>query len=210
MEYRIYSPGGNDTALVLGDDFTDYKAINDAIMAAHPNVEQVGFLSADSYTLTMAGGEFCGNASRAACFHYLDGKPGELTLNTAGQLIKCGIDAAGEVWLELPAPAVTRIDEGLYAVKLDGITHIVVTEDSPPAVGMIISKTSVSSNTISPFVYVKSVETFVSETACLSGTIAAAAVLGGDCAIAQPSGNVVDVKLDSEKVRVSGSVRKLG
>jgi diaminopimelate epimerase len=215
LDYRIYSPGGNDTALVIGDEYNDYKAVNDALMAAHPNVEQVGFLSTKERKLTMAGGEFCGNASRAACFYYLDGKPGEIELQTCGLLISCGIDSGGDVWLELPRPTVTQIDDGIFAVKLDGITHIVITRDAPPAVGMIITeKRGERELGINPFVYVRPVDTFVNETACLSGTIAAAAVGGADTRVAQPSGSVVNAafvkdRLEKDVIRVSGNVSRL-
>ena len=45
VKYVIAVPGGNDTALVYGTDYTpeQKKKINDAIMAKHSNVEQVGF-----------------------------------------------------------------------------------------------------------------------------------------------------------------------
>lgn len=210
MEYKIYSPGGNDTALVLGDDCQDYKAVADELMARHPNVEQVGFLSLSKHKLTMAGGEFCGNASRAACRYYLGGRPGSIELETAGQLIKCGIDEDGSTWLELPAPSAKQIDDGIYLVKLGGITHIVVTEDGPPAVGMIVAeKLGKAGGRINPFVYVRGADTFVNETACLSGTVAAAAIDGVDCAVGQPSGNVVSVEFKKGVVKVSGYVKEL-
>jgi diaminopimelate epimerase len=221
MDYRIYSLGGNDTALVIGDDYSDYRAINDEIMAAHPNVEQVGFLSATEYKLTMAGGEFCGNASRAACFFYLDGKPGEIELQTCGMSVYCGIDESGDVWLKLPLPPVKQIDDGLYAVKLEGITHIVITDEAPPAVGMIILSKDAGGGIhssdatrggelrINPFVYVRSVDTFFNETACLSGTIAAAAVGGTDARVTQPSGNVIAAGFEKDTIKVSGTVTRL-
>lgn len=73
IKYQIFDPSGNITALVEGDMFTpeERKIINDAIMAAHAEVEQVGFVSEDAPAMTMAGGEFCGNATRSAIMHYL-------------------------------------------------------------------------------------------------------------------------------------------
>ena len=75
IKYAICRPGGNDTALVYGSDYTQEqkKCINDAIMKKHSNVEQVGFIDFNKKPeLQMAGGEFCGNATRSAANLYLD------------------------------------------------------------------------------------------------------------------------------------------
>ena len=66
VEYIIYNPAGNITALVLGDEYNSEqrKLINNAIMEREKRVELVGFLSQKDKKLTMAGGEFCGNATR--------------------------------------------------------------------------------------------------------------------------------------------------
>ena len=82
--YTILDPSGNVTALVQDqtidvDDASLRKKINDAILKANPEVEQVGFLTSVEadidgkrqkvWKIQMAGDEFCGNASRAfACY----------------------------------------------------------------------------------------------------------------------------------------------
>ena len=73
IRYQIFDPSGNITALVEGDRFTPEERIriNDAIMAKHADVEQVGFLSTGTPEMTMAGGEFCGNATRSSILAYL-------------------------------------------------------------------------------------------------------------------------------------------
>ena len=45
-KYYIYSPSGNDTALVQGIVESDAvkKKISDEILKRNPNIEQVGFL----------------------------------------------------------------------------------------------------------------------------------------------------------------------
>ena len=57
IEYKIYNPAGNITALVIGDKYSleQRKLINRKIMEAEPEVEQVGFLSQERMKLTMAG-----------------------------------------------------------------------------------------------------------------------------------------------------------
>src|SRR5258708_7503100 len=85
----ILRPGGNDTALVSGLVAKDDKrAINKAIMKKFPTVEQVGFYKFDSNRkeaiLEMAGGEFCGNATRTLAYLILSGEIGELSLQVSG------------------------------------------------------------------------------------------------------------------------------
>jgi len=208
MDYMIYVPGGNDTALVLGDDFPDKAAVNDELIKKHPNVEQVGFLNLDKPKLTMAGGEFCGNAVRCACHYYLKGKSGEIEIEICGQFVKCGIDKEGDVWVELPKPEAKKIAKGMYLVEMDGITHIVVEKEKLDAkcLGLI----PLDGDSINPFVWVKGVNTFFNETGCLSGTAAAAAVSGKQL-FKQPSGADYKVEYGEEKdggkIRVSGHVR---
>lgn len=69
----ILDPTGNITALVEADVAVEQQpAFAAQVMAAHPEVEQVGFVrilpagSSVQAELRMAGGEFCGNASMCA------------------------------------------------------------------------------------------------------------------------------------------------
>ena len=73
IKYKIFNPSGNITALVIGDNFTteQRRIINDEIMSKEKDVEQVGFVSEFEKKLTMAGGEFCGNATRCAAKFYM-------------------------------------------------------------------------------------------------------------------------------------------
>ncbi len=134
--YQIFIPGGNATALVynLADDLQIQKFVNDAIMKKFPYVEQVGFLSTDisKPQLIMAGGEFCGNATRCAAWHYLNGKQGELSLKVSGvsNQLKAGVTKKGEAWAEIPTIGtlndIVEIKKGFFLVKLEGILHVVV------------------------------------------------------------------------------------
>lgn len=81
IKYNIYYPSGNTTALVIGSDYLQFrKRINESIMKMHNNIEQVGFVFVenDVYKLEMAGGEFCGNATRSAAYYFLNGKDGKV------------------------------------------------------------------------------------------------------------------------------------
>ena len=75
--YILLNPSGNITALVnnIRVPKEKYKEISGRIMENNRAVEQVGFLKIlkpeYKFRLEMAGGEFCGNASRAvACYLY--------------------------------------------------------------------------------------------------------------------------------------------
>lgn len=144
-KYQIFIPGGNKTALVFGTDGleTDIARrceIQDKILERHANdvdgeVEQVGFVGLDSAapTLIMAGGEFCGNATRTAAAHYLQGRTGEIELCVSGasRPLRAGRRITGEVWAEMPVyeslnEAVTLLPNGTYWVQMDGISHLIV------------------------------------------------------------------------------------
>ncbi len=106
-DYKIYIPSGNPTALVLKmeRDLEKRKEINDKIMNLYDYVEQVGFINQDinNPELLMAGGEFCGNATRCAVYYYLNGKPGNLKIKVSGvkNKLKAGI-IGKNVWVDMP------------------------------------------------------------------------------------------------------------
>ena len=80
-QYCIFDPTGNITALVETPVPVDHQpAVAAALMAQHPEVEQLGFVrfaeagrneDALQAELRMAGGEFCGNAAMSAAALYL-------------------------------------------------------------------------------------------------------------------------------------------
>ena len=103
VEYKVYNPAGNITALVIGDKYNleERKIINNAIMKREPEVEQVGFLSEEKYKLTMAGGEFCGNATRCAVMYYMTQKK-SISIEINNQKLKAGLDKSENIWCEIP------------------------------------------------------------------------------------------------------------
>lgn len=136
-EFFLIKPGGNDTALLVGipGEKSERKELNDAVMGIYSNVEQVGFVNPDPIRpeLMMAGGEFCGNATRSAAWKVLGGKPGQLEIKTSGvsRLLKAGVTVDGEAFAEMPvyrdAPLIRPDSKNpnSYIVPLEGITHIV-------------------------------------------------------------------------------------
>lgn len=134
VEYIICKPGGNDTALVYGKEYTpeQKKQINDAIMKKHANVEQVGFIDlTQEPELQMAGGEFCGNATRSAANRYLEGKEGSLQIIVnSTDIINAGVYSDGKSWCEIPLyfgkDAITIKEPGIYLVKMNGMVTVVI------------------------------------------------------------------------------------
>ena len=106
-KYKIYIPSGNPTALVLNMErnLKKRKVINDKIIKKYNNfIEQVGFISNKRFELLMAGGEFCGNATRCAVYYYLKGNSGNLKIKVSGVKYKltAGIDKMENVWVDMP------------------------------------------------------------------------------------------------------------
>lgn len=134
-DYKIYIPSGNPTALVtkMIKDINIRKKINDEIMQKYDFVEQVGFISEKEPELLMAGGEFCGNATRSAINYYLKGKEGNIKIKVSGvrRQIIGGIDALGNTWVDMPIikgdyqKSIQVINEEMMIIKMNGITHVV-------------------------------------------------------------------------------------
>ena len=106
INLTILNPGGNITALVKGTNRSpaERRIINDKIMTEFPKVEQVGFIDYSPTRLVMAGGEFCGNATRCAAFLALKGKSGRTNVSVSGtnQSLRARIDRRGFIWAQMP------------------------------------------------------------------------------------------------------------
>src|SRR4051812_12238872 len=97
LQVAILRPGGNDTALIAGIPKKKMRrAINDAVMQKFLSIEQVGFYEfnfiKNEARLEMAGGEFCGNATRSLAYLLLNGKIGEVKICVSGtkQILTAG------------------------------------------------------------------------------------------------------------------------
>jgi len=198
LKYNIYYPSGNTTALVTDFVTLKYrKKVNDEIMRLHDDVEQVGFVYVDKnkYYLDMAGGEFCGNATRSAAYYFLNGHNGELKINVSGvdRSLVAGINGSIS-YAEIPFSRNSFLFN-TNLQKIQGINHIIVEVDnnltqssamllanqyitqyveniksSPLALGVMFTKKENDKYVVFPVVKVFSVDTVFYETACASGS----------------------------------------
>jgi diaminopimelate epimerase len=238
-------PSGNTTAIVFGEPHTlGLKALNVGIMRAWrslrpelPPIEQCCHVTAPRNPgaiarCAMFGGEFCGNAARSVAWLLADGE------DRAGTIEVSGVDhplafsvRQGQVSIEMPVPdragSIERTRDGIL-VRLDGITHLVVTGphggDSPrhllgqlvhgnaygfadqPAAG--VCSYDPGSGRARFCIRVRDVGSVFDETACGSGTCAigmAAAWERGESValeIIQPSGESISVAADYADGRI--------
>lgn len=200
----ILRPGGNDTALVKGIvPKNERREINDQIMNQFSNIEQVGFYKDGKRAkLEMAGGEFCGNATRSLAYLLLNGKKGKLKILVSGtnRFLSAGVKKKNTAFAQMPLyksfKSVRKVDTDTFLVKLQGITHLVTPKPqniqseklkimakkllakykllfSEKAAGvMFVSNIKRNNVTIDPVVWVRDLETLFYETACASGTTA--------------------------------------
>ncbi len=223
ISYKIYNPAGNITALVLGDeyDLKQKKLINNMIMEKEPKVEQVGFVSKKYKRLTMAGGEFCGNASRCATLYYTENQQ-NIELEVNNYKIKAGVDKKNKVWCEIPIEQykIIKINENIYKVILKGITILVVENATnyknvkqdareliqkynlkDDAVGVMFVERIKKHIKIYPIVWVRMIDTLFFENACGSGTVAISMLESwltqktNKYAIKQPSGDFLETEI---------------
>ncbi len=223
VRYKIYNPAGNITALVLGDEYNlkQKKLINKMIMDKEPKVEQVGFVSQNYKRLTMAGGEFCGNASRCATLYYTENQQSiELEIND--YKIKAGVNEKKKVWCEIPIMQykIIKIYKNIYKVVLKGITILVVEKIASyknlkqnarelikkynlddDAVGIMFVERIKNYIKIYPIVWVKAIDTFFFENSCGSGTVAVSMLESwitkktNKYSIKQPSGEFLETEI---------------
>ena len=232
IQYKIYSPAGNDTALVIGDNYSreERRAINDKILQTHTNVEQVGFLCQAKNKLTMAGGEFCGNATRCAAHYYLQETVGEIDIEVAeNAFVKAGISKRAKAWVQVPllkdVNTITRINKDFTLVRFEGISHLVsltVKEinamqiiekyglENELCVGIILASGGGQNYKIDPYVWVREIDTLFNEKSCLSGTAALAMCIADESEktlyIKQPSGKKLKCKITRENDIVKSAI----
>ncbi|MBQ7667859.1 MAG: hypothetical protein IJS47_00835 [Clostridia bacterium] len=238
VKYKLYVPSGNKTALVIGDWYTkaQKKHINDFILYKHKSVEQVGFVSEKEYKLTMAGGEFCGNATRCAALYYLgENKNRNISIKVSGMTdkVKAGIDKNSNVYADIKVNSVKKY-KGYKIIEIEGITHIVLNENESEkylcdltnikekareiidnlkvddkAVGVIFTEETDKALKIFPIVLVKSIDTLFFETACGSGTVATLMAFDEEkLDILQPSGFIINAqKVEKNSARILGIVQ---
>ena len=220
IEYFIFNPGGNLTALVINNHYNNHqkKQINDWILKKHQTLEQVGFIDEYKYELQMAGGEFCGNATRCAIKYYLSkNQEKEMIIKVSGmeEPLDGGSNLDEKIWVDIPVKEIKdATQEGVKIVRLEGITHIVLNEVASKkyivnqeklkdyakeiieymkiddkAVGVLFTEKAEEKIKLYPIVWVKDIETLFFETACGSGTVAVTACSDEkEVSVIQPSG----------------------
>lgn len=140
----ILAAGGNPTGIICYDDKShrdQYKQISDAAYVADKNssqpIEQFGFIEGLSH-MQMSGGEFCGNAARAAAFllaektgrqngtFTISGFPGTVEYAVEGDTVRC-------VFPHYPFTTEQVNVLGIEAMYVDlgGIVHIVLPSTVP-------------------------------------------------------------------------------
>ena len=227
LTFHKLTPGGNTTALVTARfSHKDHARLAKKIMLADPTIEQVGYLEkprskAAKVRLQMMGGEFCGNATRAAAFFYVNclGFPAKrLPIEVSGfkKIITAEI-SKNTSSITLPGDFfrnIKKIKEG-FLVNLKGISHIVVNNEikigskellkkyskNLPAIGIIHCKIKDDKIFTKPLIWVRRTGTLIAETGCASGSIAAAIAFHfmnphfKKFAIVQPSKKIYEVNL---------------
>ena len=144
IPYELYWPSGNPTALTEVAGLTPAERAETAakIMAADPDVEQVGFVDATRCRLDMMGGEFCLNATRSLAVFLLQRGllreheagvfTGRVSVSGATDLLEVQVKSVGEEWIAavtLPfenVPSIVALDPGVVLVDLPGIAHLVL------------------------------------------------------------------------------------
>ena len=204
MKYHVFDPTGNITVLIEGE--RDISAA-DAVMKEVPDAEQVGFVTDGGLTLTMAGGEFCGNASMCAAVLYRE-KTGVtdalLSVSGADSPVRVSVSGdSGEYFCTVEMPPVLSIEECVLqygdrdytvsAVRMQGICHLIMTacataeEDARAAAQKWCDDLSSDAvglmffdsekMSLKPLVFVKTANTLFWENSCASGTSAVGAYL---------------------------------
>ena len=233
MKYFVVNPGGNITAIVPGI-FSVQKREQIALLVLKKNkrIEQVGFWmpvksNKSVARLEMAGGEFCGNATRSLAALLARKKPFFLEVSGLPQAVKVrALKKRSTVSLPLKG---FQLNNGIC--RLPGITHILEpNEVSRTAAKMLLrssnllkekasgvigyQKLSSGFYEITPVVWVRDISTLYAETACASGTAALAYYFWKfngitNLRVKQPSGTIFNTKVKNGLLTVGGPILKI-
>lgn len=224
IEYFIANPAGNITAFVVSSvERENYKVIANKLFEIRElGIEQVGFIKDDK--MEMCGQEFCGNASRSYGLYLAKQK--NLKGEHAIEIKVSGSDTPLQVIvntdtnytkIEMPLPVKTINYKGVKSgllIDFEGIMHLILNDVpaddklfeilkkdindryAPPAMGVMFYDSS--SETLTPVVYVKDVDTTYYEGSCGSGSTALACALSDNLddgcyvfSIKQPAGTII-------------------
>ncbi|MCL2621952.1 MAG: hypothetical protein FWD32_02865 [Firmicutes bacterium] len=199
VEYQVYNPGGNTTALITTLDLTDAQQIaaGKLIMQKEKSVEQVGFvekIDKNVCTFEMAGGAFCGNSCRCVVSMMLkdygqsdsgvlinkmkiigkaDHAISSVTIKEKSLVKKYGYNPKLEKFVVEMNGSVVIVDEKFYDTSNYKETKERVKELFPKTPAILIAYFNRVENKIQTFFWIKEADTFVEETGSVSGSIAA-------------------------------------
>lgn len=235
--YYKVNPGGNLTAIVQGEFPKDERLkICERILAEDPSIEQVGFwvqptTAQAKAKLEMAGGEFCGNATRSlgAVLH-LHTNETHFQLESSGFTDLIDLDVSiSHAQISLPHTSF-NLQLETKLCTLPGISHLITEEKidkestlrllqqhnlaTEKAAGVMSYTEQDGKYAMRPIVWVRDAETLYEETACASGTLALAFYLHhtkGEkkFSIVQPSGSVFEVELRDHLLILSGPIHEV-
>ncbi|HYK08789.1 MAG TPA: hypothetical protein VEW42_04805 [Candidatus Eisenbacteria bacterium] len=207
---NLYTIAGGNPTLLAWDEVNKNEIIKKYL---GNEAEQVGFITVDKKTprLSMMGNELCINAMLALTFE----------LGNTGSFYASGLRK--KVFYEKTEKANIQL-KLLYTLKnnfvlLPGIGYMLGKNKKSTskqfllklcikyrkaAFGVLFFK----NDSMYPYVYVRKTDSFVSETACGSGSIAANILLGLED-IKQTTGKIINVKRKNNDFTVSAEVFKL-
>lgn len=211
IRVQVANPAGNTTIFVHDPVPQEhYSSVGRQLLDMEElEAEQVAFITGDR-SMEMCGLEFCGNATRSfALLKALQEEkeePFTMTVDTSGVAVPVRVDLdPAKKWcrLHMPTPKSIRVlEDGTGIVDMDGIIHMVVrnvpasrevfdqfkdeinAKYDPPAMGVMFLKETEEGYIMTPFVYVRDVDSTYEEGSCGSGSAAAAGAL----AVGNPTG----------------------
>jgi len=235
--YYKVNPGGNLTAIVEGEFPKEERLkISERILADDASIEQVGFwvqptTPAAKAKLEMAGGEFCGNATRSlgAVLH-LHTSETHFQLESSGFTDLIDLDVSkSHAQISLSHTSFNLNLETKLCI-LPGISHLITEEQitkestlrlleehnlaAEKAAGVMSYAQENENYVLRPIVWVRDAETLYEETACASGTLALAFYLHHTkgkkkFSIVQPSGSIFEVELKDDYLILSGPIHEV-
>ncbi|MCL2621771.1 MAG: hypothetical protein FWD32_01930, partial [Firmicutes bacterium] len=200
VNYKIYNPGGNVTALITDTNLTkeQYQSAGRKIMEQNKKVEQFGYvenITTDTCKFQTAGGSFCGNTARCAAFYMAKDKnfnKGTLLLNQMkmGFVVETDISMITVKEKDLIKKYEYNNNIKRFVAQFNGVTCVIteslsdkdkfkeikenVLKEYPLTPAVCVIYFDANTKKITPYSYIKETDTFINETASVSSSITAA------------------------------------
>lgn len=200
IRVQVVNPAGNITIFVHDEvPRSKYASVGKQLLEESGlGAEQVAFITGPR-SIEMSGMEFCGNATRSfALLRAIEENAGacSITVQTSGVSEPLVVDVDPEndwarVHMQLPK-RILETEDGSKLVDLEGIMHLIKTdvppsivafeelrdpicsEYDPEAMGVMFLKEMPYGTHITPYVYVRDVNSVYEEGSCATGSVAAA------------------------------------